>query len=58
VRLTKGLYKGDITFATCMSLSLLINVLVIPRVIYEPFHKKGVATSVTLVDLKEDLNFA
>ena len=58
MRPTKGLYKGDIAFVTHMSLSLLIDVLVIPQVIYEPFHKKGVTTSVTLVDLKEDLNFA
>ncbi|KIJ92539.1 hypothetical protein K443DRAFT_31983, partial [Laccaria amethystina LaAM-08-1] len=40
VRLTKGLYKGDIAFVTRTSLSLLINVLVVPRVSYEPSHKK------------------
>jgi hypothetical protein len=58
VRLTKGLYKGDIAFVTRTSLSLLIDVLVVPRVSYEPSHKKGVATSVTLVDLEEDPTFA
>ena len=57
MRLTKGLYKGDITFVTRTSLSLLIDVLVLPRVTYEPSPKKGVTTSVTLADLKEDSNF-
>lgn len=58
MRLTKGLYKGDIAFVTRTSLSLLIDVLVLPRVTYEPSPKKGVTTSVTLADLKEDSNFA
>jgi len=58
VRLSKGLYKGDIAFVTQTSLSLLIDVLVVPRVVYEPFHKKGVATMVDLVDLEKDSHFA
>ena len=58
VRLSKGLYKGDNAFVTRTSLSLLVDVLVVPRVVYEPSHKKGVATTVELVDLEKDSRFA
>ena len=58
MRLSKGLYKGDIAVVAQTSLSLLIDVLVVPRVVYEPFHKKGVATTVDLVDLEKDSHFA
>jgi len=58
VRLSKGLYKGNIVFVTQTSLSLLSDVLVVPQVVYEPFHKKGVATTVDLVDLEKDSHFA
>ena len=51
VRLSKGLYKGDIAFIMWTSLSLLVDVLVVPQVLHEPSHKKGVVTTVELVDL-------
>ena len=57
MRLSKGLYKGNIVFVTWTSLSLLVDVLVVPQVVYEPSHKKGVATTVELVDLEKDSRF-
>lgn len=58
VRLSKGLYKGDIAFITGVRPSLQINVIVVPRVIYEPSHKKQVAITVAPEDLEEDSTFA
>ena len=61
MRLRKGVFKGDIAVITNTSPSLLIDVKVVPWVIYDPPQKKGVSTTVTLVDLvdlEEDSRFA
>ena len=61
MRLRKGVFKGDIAVITNTSPSLLIDVKVVPRVIYDPPQKKGVSmtfTLVDLVDLEEDSCFA
>ena len=61
VRLRKGVFKGNIAVITNTSPSLLIDIKVVPQVIYDPPQKKGVSTTVTLVDLvdlEEDSRFA